>query len=98
MALYGRSLYWKQFPARSRDGADAADDHHCFTYMGTRHCDAIGESKVSTARKVAGVGLGTGIVGLLALGAGAYLWATAPADVTVEVGPDHAAVAVTARW
>jgi tetratricopeptide (TPR) repeat protein len=99
VALYGRSLYWKQFPAQSQGGADAADaQHHCFTYLGTRHCDAIGESKVSTARKVAGIGLGTGIVGLLAIGAGAYLWATAPADVTVEVGPGRASVALTARW
>jgi len=99
LGLYGRSLYWQQFPPASRDGKDAADaQHHCFTSAGTRHCDAIGASHVATARKVAEAGTAIGIVGVIAAGVGAYLWWTAPASVTVEVGHDRAAIALTARW
>lgn len=99
LGLYARSVYWQQFPAASRDGKDAQDaQHHCFTQGGTRHCDALGESKINTARKVSTVGTIVGIAGVLAAGAGAYLWWTAPNNVSVEVDRDHAAVAFTARW
>lgn len=99
LGLYARSLYWQQFPADSRDGKDAQDSqHHCFTFDGVRHCDALGASKINTARKVATVGTVVGIAGLVAAGVGTYLWWTAPRNVSVEVDRDHAAVAFTARW
>jgi tetratricopeptide (TPR) repeat protein len=99
LGLYGRSLYWEQFPADSRDGKDAQDaQHHCFTYNDTRHCDPLGASKVGTARKVASAGTIVGIVGVLAAGVGGYLWWTAPDSVSIEVDHDRAAVAFTVRW
>ena len=98
LGFYGRSEYWNQFPqgASNEDVADAA--HHCFTAMGTRHCDAVGASHVATARKLEQAGIITGVVGVVAAGVGAYLWITSPAEVTVEVDRDRAAVAITTRW
>jgi hypothetical protein len=99
LGFYGRSQYWNQFPSGASDGADVSDAaHHCFTAMSTRHCDAIGASHVSTARKLEQAGIITGVVGVVAAGVGAYLWITSPAQVTVEVDRDRATVAVTARW
>jgi hypothetical protein len=99
LGFYGRSQYWNQFPSGASDGADVSDaTHHCFTAMGERHCDAIGASHVSTARKLEQAGIITGVAGVVAAGVGAYLWITSPAQVTVEVDRDRATVAVTARW
>jgi hypothetical protein len=99
LGLYGRSQYWDQFPQGASDGRDVADaTHHCFTAMGARHCDAVGASHVSTARELEQAGIITGIVGVVAAGVGTYLWLTSPAEVSVEVDRDRAAVAVTTRW
>jgi hypothetical protein len=99
LGLYGRSLYWQQFPDGSRDGKDAEDaQHHCFTFDGVRHCDALGASKINTARRVSTIGTIVGIAGVVAAGIGGYLWWTAPDSVSIEVAPDRAAVAFTARW
>src|SRR2546423_7086502 len=99
LGLYARDLYWSQFPAASRDGKDAYDlFHDCYTVNGMRGCNVTGENSLHTARTVSGVATGVGIAGGLALAAGAYLWLTAPTNVAVDVGADHAAVAITSRW
>ncbi len=99
LGLYARSLYWAQFPPASQNGTDAQDpQHHCFTFGGTRHCDALGASKINTARRVGTVGTVVGIVGVLAAGVGGYLWWTSPQNVSIEVDRGRAAVAFTARW
>jgi hypothetical protein len=99
LGLYGRSLYDRQFPNGDPTQPDAEDaSHHCFTVMSVRHCDPSGAAKLKTARRVSAAGTAVGIAGVAASVAGAYLWWTSPASITVDVSADHTAVALTAAW
>jgi tetratricopeptide (TPR) repeat protein len=99
LGLYGRHLYWDQFPSASQDGKDAFDlQHDCFTVDGSRGCNARGQGELRTARNFGYASTATGVVAALVIGAGAYLWLTAPDSVSVDIGPGHAGAAFTASW
>ena len=91
LGLYARSSYWSQFPDGAKDGAIMDADHDCWTELVNtkieRKCNELGQDHVSSARRLSHIGTAAGIVGALAIGAGAYLWWTAPADeLTPELG------------
>jgi hypothetical protein len=99
LGLYGRSLYDRQFPNNDPSQPDAEDtNHHCFTVASVRHCDPAGASKLKTARRVSAAGTAVGIAGIVVSAAGAYLWWSSPATVSVDVSADRAAVTATAAW
>jgi hypothetical protein len=84
LGLYARSAYWSEFPDGAKDGAIMDANHNCWTELvGTkieRQCNEIGQDHLASARRLSHISTAMGIVGALAIGAGAYLWWTAPKD------------------
>lgn len=106
LGYFARERYWAQFPSASRDGEAAHDvEHDCWTVDTgdelAKRCNADGAAKLDGARLLAHVGTGAGILGLLAVGGGVYLWITAPkydrpaATVRLDLARDYAGVAFT---
>jgi hypothetical protein len=106
LGLYGVHVYWAQFPAASRDGADAADPTKpCFTYTDpmrrlttSSHCSPAGAAKLRTADRYAAASTYLGIASVVVMGVGAYVWYTAPNHVVLDVAADHASVAIAGRF
>jgi hypothetical protein len=89
---YAYHLYWSQFPQAAHDGAATSVDptKHCFTYDGTRNCDATGSNHLSHAHTLGNVATGLGVASIVTLGVGTYLWATAP-KLAIDIAPGHIA-------
>jgi len=87
LGLYAKRDYDKQFddpdgdgPRQARCGASPAID-------GKPACDAAGQSRVQRDRNIGTLATVTGIVGLVATGAGIMLWLSAPDDERATLAP-----------
>ncbi len=105
LGLYGVHAYWSQFPAASRDGADAAEPaKNCFTYTdpvrltSSAHCNPAGAAKLRTADRYATASTYLSVASLVIMGIGAYVWYTAPDRVVLDLAPDRAGIAVAGRF
>lgn len=95
--LYARSAYWAEFPDGAQDGAVMDTSHDCWTELASnklvRRCNELGQEHLASARTLSTISTVSGILGAIAIGAGAYLWWTAPKDepppvLGVAVDPD----------
>ena len=106
LGILGDRAYWDEFPDGARDGVATGPviTHDCWNELAAgevvRQCNAQGVKQLRSARRLAHVGTGVGILGGVAIAAGVYLWLTAPSDTTVTptVSAEGAGVAISGRF